>query len=345
MTPESPQPTRQGPRQGLRQGITEHDVHRAADAVLAGGRRPTIEAVRQQLGRGSPNTVMTYLDSWFAHLAVRLQPPADREADEGRAPAPVAQAAHHFWELASSLAREAVERESQETRERLRAEADVLAAERSRVAALETELQAADKARGEALEIAREQLEEAVRKTHRLEGRINELSSENRALADDLRQARDLAEALRRQVQTREQELNAALHQERERGQAAERRWLTEVETARQEVKKLKPQLEQAAKALATEALARANERQVPAALKKELEAARLATHAATGESQSLRSELQEARRFREVLEATHERAIAERDDMIRGLQWRLARGFGKVLSEGLALTIKGAPA
>lgn len=333
------------PRQGPRQGITEHDVHRAADAVLAHGRRPTIDAVRQQLGRGSPNTVMAYLDSWFAHLAVRLRPITDREADEGRIPAPVAQAAHHFWDLASSLAREAVERESQETRERLRAEADVVAAERQRVSALETELQAADKARGEALEIAREQLEEAVRKTHRLEGRINELSSENRALADDLRQARDLAEALRQQVQTREQELNAALHQERERGEAAERRWLTEVETARQEVKKLKPQLEQAVKTLAAEAFARANERQVAAAMQTELEGARLATQVATGEAQSLRSELQEARRFRAVLEATHERAIAERDDMIRGLQWRLAKGFGKALTEGVALTIKGAPA
>ncbi|WP_196360993.1 DNA-binding protein, partial [Achromobacter xylosoxidans] len=38
-------------------GITEQDVWRAADALLLEGARPTIERVRQKIGRGSPNTV------------------------------------------------------------------------------------------------------------------------------------------------------------------------------------------------------------------------------------------------------------------------------------------------
>lgn len=41
-----------GPR-----GVQMDDVWAAADAVLNQGERPTIERVRQQLGRGSPNTV------------------------------------------------------------------------------------------------------------------------------------------------------------------------------------------------------------------------------------------------------------------------------------------------
>ena len=38
-------------------GIQEDDVWGAADALLAEGLRPTIERVRQKIGRGSPNTV------------------------------------------------------------------------------------------------------------------------------------------------------------------------------------------------------------------------------------------------------------------------------------------------
>jgi hypothetical protein len=45
----------------MTRGITKDDVWVAADAVLVQGQRPTIERVRQQLGRGSPNTVNLHL--------------------------------------------------------------------------------------------------------------------------------------------------------------------------------------------------------------------------------------------------------------------------------------------
>ena len=38
-------------------GVQEQDVWAAADAVLLQGERPTIERVRQHMGRGSPTTV------------------------------------------------------------------------------------------------------------------------------------------------------------------------------------------------------------------------------------------------------------------------------------------------
>ncbi|WP_368859848.1 DNA-binding protein, partial [Escherichia coli] len=44
-------------------GITEVDVWRASDALLLEGARPTIERVRQKIGRGSPNTVSPHLES------------------------------------------------------------------------------------------------------------------------------------------------------------------------------------------------------------------------------------------------------------------------------------------
>ena len=44
-------------------GIQEADVFTAADALLAEGKRPTIERVRLKIGRGSPNTVSPMLEN------------------------------------------------------------------------------------------------------------------------------------------------------------------------------------------------------------------------------------------------------------------------------------------
>ena len=53
-----------------RGGIRETDVWDAADALLLEGARPTIERIRQKAGRGSPNTVGPYLDTWFKGLGL-----------------------------------------------------------------------------------------------------------------------------------------------------------------------------------------------------------------------------------------------------------------------------------
>ena len=53
-------------------GIQEADVFEAADALLAEGKRPTIERVRLKIGRGSPNTVSPMLERWFETLGERL---------------------------------------------------------------------------------------------------------------------------------------------------------------------------------------------------------------------------------------------------------------------------------
>ena len=54
-----------GPR-----GVQMEEVWAAADTVLNLGERPTIERVRQHLGRGSPNTVGPMLDGWYRGLLV-----------------------------------------------------------------------------------------------------------------------------------------------------------------------------------------------------------------------------------------------------------------------------------
>lgn len=83
----------------MARGVTEEDVWTACDALLLAGARPTIERVRQHIGRGSPNTVSPYLDTWFKGLGGRIKDPAAFAAPP-ELPNPIQQAAKHFWEVA-----------------------------------------------------------------------------------------------------------------------------------------------------------------------------------------------------------------------------------------------------
>ncbi len=47
-----------------REGITFEQVAAAADALVGEGQQPTIRAIRERLGTGSPNTVQKHLTAW-----------------------------------------------------------------------------------------------------------------------------------------------------------------------------------------------------------------------------------------------------------------------------------------
>lgn len=49
------------------------NVFAAADEILKGGRRPTVEALKLRLGGGSPNSILAYLGEWYAELGDRLE--------------------------------------------------------------------------------------------------------------------------------------------------------------------------------------------------------------------------------------------------------------------------------
>lgn len=162
--------TTPNPRSGAR-GISEQDVWEAADTLLMAGHRPTIERIRQQLGRGSPNTVSPYLDAWFAGLGARLKGGgALAGVPEGiDMPEPIARAALDLWGAALQAARDAVAVEA--------------AARSAALDARQTEL---DEAR-EALEQARAVLHERVAAAE--------------VAAADARQARDEAQAQARRAE------------------------------------------------------------------------------------------------------------------------------------------------
>lgn len=88
----------------MARGITENDVWKACDALLLAGERPTIERVRQHIGRGSPNTVSPFLDTWFRCLGGRIKDPGAFAAPP-ELPDPIHQAAKHFWEVALAQTR------------------------------------------------------------------------------------------------------------------------------------------------------------------------------------------------------------------------------------------------
>ena len=91
----------------MSRGINQTDVWQACDTLLLAGARPTIERVRQTIGRGSPNTVSPYLDSWFKQLGTRIQDPNAFTANSARSatPDPVTQAAKLLWEAAVEQSR------------------------------------------------------------------------------------------------------------------------------------------------------------------------------------------------------------------------------------------------
>ena len=84
-------------------GMTALDVQRAADALLRNGQKPSIAAVREHLGGGSPNTVGPLLDQYWRSLGLRL--PEGPKALE-RVPESVARMTEALWLRSLAAARE-----------------------------------------------------------------------------------------------------------------------------------------------------------------------------------------------------------------------------------------------
>ncbi|MEJ5148874.1 DNA-binding protein [Comamonas sp. MYb396] len=114
--------------------VQKEDVWQAADALLLEGKRPTIERVRQKIGRGSPNTVSPMLEAWFATLGPRLgaggggsalNGEPDSAAGNGLPPVLV-QALQQVWEQVQAQAAQAADALLQPVREDLQAQQQAL---------------------------------------------------------------------------------------------------------------------------------------------------------------------------------------------------------------------------
>ena len=83
--------------------ISALDVQRAADALLRRGTKPSVAALREQLGGGSPNTITPLLAKYWESLGTRLG--AGPESLE-RVPESLARVTELLWRRALDEARE-----------------------------------------------------------------------------------------------------------------------------------------------------------------------------------------------------------------------------------------------
>ena len=230
-------------------GVQMEDVWAAADAVLSLGERPTIERVRQQLGRGSPNTVGPMLDGWYGSLAKRLQAPGgageqDAAGPDSLLPAPVIRAAKTIWGRALQHAQDQAAAHFAQEREELRVHAEELREAQEQLAQ-ETQRQSD---RGAAYELAMQardaQIADLGRLTEELQQQLLSSQQMLEAKYKECVQLRRDADADRRRQETREVEHQTERLRLEERTQAQERRLNAEVDRARQESKRLAFQLE-----------------------------------------------------------------------------------------------------
>ena len=79
------------------------DVQRAADALLRQGRKPSVAAIREHLGGGSPNTITPLLAKYWQKLGSRL---GDGPESLERVPEALARVTELLWRRALEEARE-----------------------------------------------------------------------------------------------------------------------------------------------------------------------------------------------------------------------------------------------
>lgn len=227
-------------------GVTSQEVWSACDALLVQGDRPTIERVRQKMGRGSPNTVGPMLDTWFKGLGARL---ADPQAFSLAAdlPEPVLELARQLWETASAQARGDFDARLQQGLAQAHEQRDAaMTSERTTQAQAQelrqtlAELREQNDAQREQHAVARAQLLDAQHQAGELRERVDRAHEQlERQLADSaqsLREAQDHAQANQRRLaqdldaerqhrlktERRAEALDATLQEVREQAHAAD---------------------------------------------------------------------------------------------------------------------------
>ena len=261
-------------------GIQEQDVWQVADALLLEGGRPTIERIRQKLGRGSPNTVSAHLETWFRHLGARIKDPGAFSAPPD-VPAPVLQAAKHFWKAALALTRADFD-------ERLRDGLD------SAVATVEAEKEKVAQANAAAFDAAAK----ATRLQSELEEHIQRLDASQQALAAE---------------RARLEEVRGSLAGAHERLSAAEARFAAELAEQRHQLEAAVQRADAADRRVALELererTGRAKAERSAESLQKAMESLRDASAAA---SEQARRQLDSGRDREQALKAQLASAAAE---------------------------------
>ena len=208
----------------MARGINQSQVDIAADALLQRGERPTIEKVRAELGTGSPNTLTRLLEVWWAGLSERLA--AQARANVPGLPESVQRAVMTLWSEATVAARsiaqtEIADRESEAIGLRDEAQRAMDAATASELARQREIVQLVRDR-----ELAETQRDAEHRRASEQQGANTQMAASVAALQTTLAEVRREAEI----------ELSR-LRLDLDRANAAEQRWLLEVDRSREETK------------------------------------------------------------------------------------------------------------
>ena len=220
-------------------GIQYEDVALAADALLQDGLRPTIERIRLHIGRGSPNTVSPMLEQWFSGLGQRLSG-AGGGAKQGADGIPdvVLKAANALWTTARDTAQAQTAETYAEQRASLDGEVRQLHEARTELEARELLLQERLRAMEEVLQLSTRQLEES---NERYKSSLRTLAQRDEEIAAQRTAANRWSEqnaALQLRWETAQIQAQQERSAQDERHRQSERRWLEEVDRARQETRK-----------------------------------------------------------------------------------------------------------
>ena len=96
--------------------VSYADVERAALDILSAERRPSVETVRERLGRGSPATIATCLKRFWRDLGIRAQ---GDPAALTRLPSEIIEAVEAIWQKSLALASQTAKNDQNAARERL----------------------------------------------------------------------------------------------------------------------------------------------------------------------------------------------------------------------------------
>jgi hypothetical protein len=96
--------------------VSYAEVERAALDILATGRRPSVETVREALGRGSPATIATFLKRFWRDLGIRA---TGDPAALTRLPSEIIEAVEAIWQRSLALSAQAAKQDDNAARARL----------------------------------------------------------------------------------------------------------------------------------------------------------------------------------------------------------------------------------
>ena len=220
-------------------GVQHNEVWTAADGLLAEGLRPTIERVRQRLGRGSPNTVSPMLEAWFGTLGKRLGV-SEPQSDLKGVPPIVSQGISKLWEIALDEAHKEASQNVAKLKEALALERAELDEREAKLAQRDLVLNEREKASNDALELAKRQFSELSTRYTELQNQLKQRENELLELRTEHASLQSSSQSDRRKHEETVKLLNQERQQLEERNDLNHRRLMQDLDRSRQELKQTK---------------------------------------------------------------------------------------------------------